>query len=140
MTKAVITTGLAETVLTREFHVHPAGPRYAIGIMSPNTEDKKVGDDIHLHVNFDEMDMETIHHVNVRIYQKDDSSVEIYNGPVEAHVHEESGHYEVHADLALTEANGVNAHTDWIVEAKAWGHDAGLGEKVESIEFHVHPQ
>lgn len=33
----------------------------------------------------------------------------------------------------------VDAHTDWIVEAKAWGHEAGAAEGMETIEFHVHP-
>ena len=131
--------GSAEVIETREFHVHPAGPRYAIGILSPDATDKKVGDIIHIHVNVDELDMETVHHVNVRIYDKADSSKEIFNGPMEAHVHEMTGHYELHADLELIEANGVEAHTDWVLEAKAWGHEAGLGEKVETLEFHVHP-
>ena len=114
-------------------------PIYKITIMSPDESDKKVGDAIHIHVNFDEEQMTTVHHVNVRIYQKGNESNEIFNGPSVAHVHEESGHYELHADLTLDEATGVMEHTDWILEAKAWGHEAGLGEVMEALEFHVHP-
>ncbi|MFT5168360.1 MAG: hypothetical protein ACI8P3_003603, partial [Saprospiraceae bacterium] len=34
----------------------------------------------------------------------------------------------------------VMEDTDWILEAKVWGHEGGVGEVMESIEFHVHPE
>ena len=115
-------------------------PQYIITINSPNTDDKHVNDDIHIHVVFESATDETVHHTNVRIYNKVDNSIEIFNGPADAHVHETSGKYELHADLSLTETNGVMAHTDWVLEAKVWGHEDGLSEVMESIEFHVHPE
>ncbi|MFT7605262.1 MAG: hypothetical protein ACI8VT_002856 [Saprospiraceae bacterium] len=115
-------------------------PQYSITINSPNTDDKQVNDDIHIHVVFESATSETVHHANVRIYNKADNAIEIYNGPAAEHVHETSGKYELHADLALTEANDVMEDTDWILEAKVWGHEGGVGEVMESIEFHVHPE
>lgn len=114
-------------------------PVYKVAIMSPDDSDKKVGDAIHLHVNFDEESMMTIHHVNVRIYKKGDESLEIFNGPETAHVHDDSGHYELHADVNLDATTGVEEHTDWVMEAKIWGHEAGAAEVLETLEFHVHP-
>ena len=115
-------------------------PQYNVQIMQPSTDDKKVNDDIHVHVEFAEANRETIHHVNVKIYNKTDESIVLLDAPVGAHVHDESGNYAVHADVALTEAVGVVGHTDWILESKVWGHEAGVGEVVEQIEFHVHPE
>lgn len=115
-------------------------PEYSITINSPSTDDKNLNDDIHIHVDFESATEQTVHHVNVRIYNKDDNTLEIYNGPGEAHVHESSGKYEHHADFSLTEANSVSAHSDWILEAKVWGHEAGAAEVTKTIEFHVHPE
>ncbi len=112
---------------------------YHAHIMSPNTDDKKVGDSIHIHVDFESRTGETVHHINVKIYNKMDSTQVIYNEPGDAHVHTE-GEYGYHADLGLTANEGVAGHTDWILEAKVWGHEAGAGEVMESIEFHVHPE
>jgi len=109
-------------------------PEYSIMIMQPSTDDKMAGDSIHIHVEFSEANSKTIHHAKVRIYNKADNT-EIYSGPSEAHVHEESGAYGYHDDFILN----VDAHTDWILEAKVWGHEAGAAEVVETIEFHVHP-
>lgn len=114
-------------------------PIYSIQIMSPVALDKKVGDAIHIRVNFDEASMETLHHVNVQIYEKGKPANVIYSGPSIAHVHEESGHYELHADVSLDEDAGVVEHTDWILKARVWGHDAGVAETADSIAFHVHP-
>lgn len=112
---------------------------YSVAINSPSTDDKNVNDDIHIHVVFESATAQTIHHVNIRIYNVE-TNEEIYNGPSDAHVHQESGMFEIHDDISLTNTNGVEAHTDWILEAKVWGHEAGLGEVVESIQFHVHPE
>jgi len=133
--------GESEVVQQVEFHVHDRMDltQYSTKINSPDVSDKKVGDNIHIHVDFESAVNSTVHHVNVRIYNKDDGT-EIYNAPGDAHVHEESGKYEWHDDFELIEANGVSAHSDWILEAKVWGHEAGMGEIVEMIEFHVHPQ
>ena len=112
---------------------------YRIDINSPSEEDKKLQDSIHIHVDFVSELEAAIHHVNVRIYNKS-TGVEVYNAPGEAHVHELSGTFSWHDDFALTEVNGINENSDWILEAKVWGHSEGLEEEVKSIEFHVDPQ
>ncbi|MEZ4954585.1 MAG: hypothetical protein R2825_13535 [Saprospiraceae bacterium] len=109
-------------------------PEYHVHINSPNTDDKHVGDSIHIHVNFEDHNGGTVHHVNVRIYNKA-TGEEIYNMPTDAHVHAESGSYDHHDDFQLN----VTEHTDWVLIAKVWGHEDGVGEVSESIEFHVHP-
>ncbi len=110
---------------------------YHAHIMSPNTDNKHVGDTIHIHVDFESHTGETVHHANVRIYNKADST-QIFSGPDDAHVHK-TGEFSFHHNFVLSDSVGVKAHTDWILEAKVWGDGAGVGEVVESIEFHVHP-
>lgn len=112
-----------------EYHAH---------IMSPSSAIQHVGDSIHLHVEFESHSGETVHHVQVSIFNKADSTV-IYTGLADAHVHAMNGSYAHHDDFVLSEANGVTGHTDWIVEAKVWAMEAGVGEVVETFEFHVHP-
>lgn len=117
-----------ETVTPEEtfaYHAH---------IMSPDAADKHVGDTIHVHIEFEEHSGNTVHHVNVRIYNKADNT-EIYNQPDNAHVHEDSGTYSFHDDVVLN----VDPHTDWILQAKVWGMEDGEGEAMETVEFHVHP-
>ena len=113
---------------------------YHAHINSPSTDDKNVGDTIHIHVDFESHAGETVHHINVKIYNKADSTQVVYNEPGDAHVHAEEGEYGYHDDFPLTADKGISAHSDWIMEAKVWGHEAGEGEVVESIEFHVHPE
>ncbi len=112
---------------------------YHAHIHSPSTVDKHVGDTIHIHTDFSSMTGETVHHVKVRIYNVADNT-EIYNQPNEAHVHESDGMHDFHDDFILSATNGVEAHTDWILEAKVWGHEVEEGEVVETIQFHVHPE
>ncbi len=113
---------------------------YNAQINSPSTADKRVGESIHIHVDFESQTEKTVHHVNVKIYNKADPTQVIYDAPGDAHVHEEDGLFDYHDDFPLTAEKGVAAHTDWILEAKVWAHEAGLAETVESIEFHVHPE
>ncbi|MEM9921858.1 MAG: hypothetical protein AAF990_27385 [Bacteroidota bacterium] len=124
---------------TIRFHVHPAmgggGPAYHTHFHSPNTDDKKVGDKIDIAIDFSDHHGGTIHHVNVRLVNKADGS-EIYNKPDAAHVHEESGKYEFRDELDLN----VGAHSDWLLIAKVWGHEAGAHQVSDTLEFHVHPQ
>ena len=70
---------------------------YSVTIMSPDATNKNVRDSIHIHVNFDEADNKTIHNVEVKITDEDEK--EIYS--FKEHVHDETGHYEVHADVLL---------------------------------------
>lgn len=107
-------------------------PEYHAHIMSPNADAKSVGESIHLHIEFEDHNGGTVHHVKVRIYNKADGT-EIYNQPDVAHVHETSGLYEYHDDVTLD----VDPNTTWVLEAKVWGHDAGAHEVVETVEFDV---
>ncbi len=112
---------------------------YHAHIHTPNTDDKHVNDALEISIDFESHTGEAVHHVKVRIYNKDDNT-EIYNKPDVAHVHETDGKLEYQDMLMLSNDNGVMGHTDWILEAKVWGHDAGEGEVVETVEFHVHPE
>lgn len=112
---------------------------YSMNIASPSADDKNVNDNLHIHVDFASANAETIHHIKVRIYNAADGT-EIYNKPDDAHVHQEDGAYTYEDDFMLSNANGVEAHTDWILETKVWAHEAGLAEVVETIQFHVHPE
>lgn len=114
---------------------------YHAHIHSPNSENKHVDDTIHIHVNFESHAGETIHHINVRIYNKMDSTV-VYSKPDDAHIHDMDGDYEFHDDFILSEENGITGHSNWVLEAKVWGHSEGEGEVVEFLSgggFHVHP-
>ncbi len=150
----LLIAGLSFTACNREDDTDTMEePEYRIEIMSPNADDKKVGDDIHVHVNFlggeeahghshDEEDEEhdnTIHHIKVRIYNEDTNEV-IYEKPDAAHIHDTSGRYEHLDNITLSADNGVEENSNWILEAKVWGHDAGIGEVVETVKFHVHPE
>jgi hypothetical protein len=80
-------------------------------------------------VVFEEHNGLTIHNVNVRIYNKD-TGTEIFNKPSSSHQHAE-GEYVLEDELELTTAG------HYVMEAKVWGHDDGVAETVESVEFHV---
>ena len=111
---------------------------YHAHIHSPNSDNKHIGDTIHIHVAFESHTGMTIHHANVRIYKEKDGT-EIYNEPGDDHVNESSGEFEWHDSFVLSNANGVTEHTDWIMEAKVWGEASGEEEVKETVEFHVHP-
>ena len=113
---------------------------YQAHIHSPNTDAKHLNDSIHFHIEFESHKAETIHHINIKVYNKADNSIVIYNEPQTAHLHETDGAYEYHDDFVLSEANGVTEHSDWILEAKVWGPEAGVEEEIKTIEFHVHPE
>jgi len=99
---------------------------YSVAIMSPNATDKMVGDSIHLHINFDEADTKTIHNISVVLTNTEDGS-EVYS--VSEHVHNESGHYEHHADVVLD----VEPNTSLILKASVWGMHSS-----DSEEEHEH--
>ncbi|MBI1225303.1 MAG: hypothetical protein GC192_08710 [Bacteroidetes bacterium] len=104
-------------------------PDYQISIESPDDTAKAVGDDLDIHIHFSDKNGGTVHHINVRIYEKD-SGTEIYNKPDEEHVHAE-GEYSFEDNITLTTAG------HYVLEAKVWGHDDGVSEVVKSVEFHV---
>ena len=110
-------------------------PDYQASIIAPNADDKKVGDKINIEVVFEDKNGGTVHHAKVRIVNEADGT-EIYNAPDAAHVHETSGKYTFTDELTLD----VNGHSDWMLIAKVWGHDAGAHELSDTLHFHVHPQ
>lgn len=111
---------------------------YSNVVNSPDSSDKNVDDTIDISVDFESATGETIHHVNVRIYNVS-TNEEIYNMPTDAHVHDASGKYSYTDSFLLSNENGVMAHSDWMLETKVWGHQAGSEEIIQSIPFHVHP-
>ncbi len=104
-------------------------PSYHIHIDSPGATAKAVGETLQIKVDFEDENGGTVHHINVRIHNKD-TNVEIYNKPTSAHVHA-SKTYLFEDTLPLTEAG------TWVLEAMVWGEDDGTFEKMESVEFQV---
>jgi len=117
---------------------HSTDYDYSAQIVTPTNADKNVDDTIDININFASTTGETIHHISVIIYNKE-TNEEVYNKPDDAHVHETTGTYIYNDSFELSNANGVMAHSDWIMEAKVWGHEASEGEIIETLEFHVHP-
>ncbi|MCB0705237.1 MAG: hypothetical protein KDC34_08000 [Saprospiraceae bacterium] len=107
-------------------------PEYHIHFHSPDSADKTVGETITIKIDFEDHNGGTVHHVNVRVYNKADGT-EIFNKPSDAHVHETSGMYSFEDTLELN----VDPDTNWVVEAKVWGHEDGLAEVSETVEFKV---
>ncbi len=126
-----------EDEIIEEMHTETSFDYHA-HIHSPNSNDKHIGDTIHIHIEFESHTGETIHHAQVLVLKEGDNS-EIYNMPSDIHVHETSGVYEFHDDLVLSEENGFDQHGDYIIQSKVWGHEVGMQEEVETIQFHVHP-
>ena len=113
---------------------------YHATIMAPDSEPKIFGDTMHVHINFDEHDGQTIHHISVRIYNestKDAVATTVLSGD-EMHIHETSGAYAFHADIPLNADNGFAPHNDYVLEAKIWGEEDGQSEVTETVQFHVH--
>jgi hypothetical protein len=116
---------------------HGTNYEYHAHIISPTTDAKHLNDTISIKVDFESHTGETVHHINVKIFNKLDSAI-VYDMPTEAHVHS-SGSYSHEDNLILSDRNGFSGHSDWIMEARVWGHEAGEEEVLERIEFHVHP-
>jgi len=111
---------------------------YHVHVHSPDNSDKHMNDTMHVHIEFEEHDGKTIHNIKVRIYNQDDTNLVIYSEPTDGHIHAD-GATEHHANIVLDTNNGFFPHSDWTLEAKAWGHDDGEAEKSVTVDFHVHP-
>ncbi len=104
-------------------------PSYHIHIETPDSADKAIGEALQIKVNFEDQNGGIVHHVNVRIYNKD-TNTEIYNKPTTAHVHSSKA-YLFEDTLPLTEGG------TWVLEAMVWGEEDGTFEVMESVEFKV---
>lgn len=111
-----------------EYHAH---------IHNPSNADRVVGDTLPIEVEFESHTGMTIHHINVRIFNKS-TLTEVYSQPAEAHVHDTSGAYTFEDVFILSAANGIS-EGDWVLEAKVWGDVDGEEEVSEQVEFHVNP-
>ncbi|MBK8443456.1 MAG: hypothetical protein IPL35_08600 [Sphingobacteriales bacterium] len=112
-----------------EYHAH---------IESPDTNTKNIGDTLDIEIEFESHSGKPVHHINVSIYNKADSTKIVYNQPTNAHVMETDGAYTWSDIFVLSEANGISANSDWVLKAKVWGETTGEGEETETVEFHVH--
>ena len=106
-------------------------PEYMITILSPTTDNLISGESFDIHVNFDEVSLLTVHHVNVQI--TNETGEVIYNMPTTAHVHADSGHHE-HQD---TFTPNVPAGSTLTLTAKVWGHATGISELTDSKTYTV---
>ena len=105
---------------------------YQINFMDPaSNASLHVGDMLHVHIEFTEHSGGTVHHINVRAYNKATGD-EIFNTPAEEHVHAASP-YSFEYEILL---DGVAPGT-YVIEAKVWGHDDGVAEVSDSREFTV---
>lgn len=114
------------TTTDYEYHAH---------IEAPDNTEKKIGDELDIHINFESHAGLPVHHINITIKNKATGDV-VYNKPTEAHVHDTSGEYLYEDHFHLEAANGVVAGT-YVLTAKVWGEKDGEGEESESIEFVV---
>ena len=117
-----------EPTSTYEYHVH---------IHEPSTAAKQLGDTLDIEVEFESHTGEPVHHINVRIYNKA-TNVEVYNLPVEPHIHDLSGAHTYTDQFVLSASNGLT-EGDWVLEGKVWGHEDGIEETTEQVEFHINP-
>lgn len=122
-------------------------PDYHISFITPaedGSTSSMQGQTLSLEIEVEDHHEGTVHHVNVKIFKKDDEDTLLFDGPVDSmgekayHVHETSGKYVFTHELMLDPAD-VDGHTDWTVLVKAWGHEDGAAEKTATTTFHVHP-
>lgn len=122
---------------TEDDHDHGTKYDYHAHILSPDDSNKNRGETLNLKVEFESHAGEPVHHVQVRIYKKSDNT-EIYRKPNIAHINNTSGKYVFEDNIIMNAANGFADHAHYVVEAKVWGEKEGDGEKMETVEFHVH--
>lgn len=111
-----------------EYHAHIESPA--------NNATKKINDTLQITVDFESHTGQTVHHINIQIKNKSNSTV-LFNEPLSAHVHETDGMYTFQQNLILSVANGFTANSSYTLTAKVWGEQDGEEEEVETIEFKI---
>ncbi len=113
--------------LTYDYHAH---------IEQPIVKSYSLGDSLPIQILFESHTGETVHHINVRIYNKA-TGVEVYSKPDDEHVDDSSGEHEFKDTLILNAANGFSANSSWVLVAKVWGHEDGIEEEESQFEFAI---
>jgi len=113
-------------------NVDPPEHAYQIDIIQPEDDHAHLGETIQIQINFEEKNQGRIHHVSVRIYNKDDHT-EVYSQPDNKDV-DVDGLYEFQGEFTFD----VEKYTYWILEAKVWAHEDGEDEVIKTMEFFVH--
>ena len=109
---------------------------YTIDVTSPNALDKSLDDEISINIDFKSTTGKTVHYTEVRIFSKLDST-EVFDGPANNHVDDDSGSYNFSDTFTLSKLNGFTVGTDWILEAKVWGTNPSEDDVVTSLGFHI---
>ena len=112
-----------------DYHVHINAPTDA--------STTHIGATLNVDISFESHTGETVHNISVQIKKKEDDTVVFSH---EEHAHAESGMHNYVADIMMDADNNMEPHTDYVLEAKVWGHEAGVQEASATAEFHVHPQ
>lgn len=115
--------------LIYDYHAH---------IEQPTKTSYQLNDSFNILINFESHTGETVHHINVRIFNKN-TGAEVYNKPTNEHVDDPSGSYEFTDSFLLNSANGFSANSNWVLEAKVWGHEDGVEEEISKFEFSIKP-
>ena len=101
-----------------EIDQHDGIFEYSINIVSPNTEDKKMGDKMLIKIIFESGLKKTIHNINVIIYNKLDDKKVIYNKPFDSHIHGKHP-YTFENELIISKDNGFYSG-NWVLEVSVW--------------------
>jgi len=110
---------------------------YTVSILQPDSLPKHLGDTLDINVEFVSHTGEAVHHINVRIFNKA-TNAEVYNLPVEPHVHDVTGSHTYSDQFVLSAAHGLS-EGDWVLEGKVWGHEDSIEETTSRVEFHINP-
>jgi len=110
---------------TYDYHAH---------IFSPDASQKHLGDTLHIEVDFESHTGETVHHINVRIFNAT-TFTEVYNLLSDPHTDTPES-FEFQDDLVLSAANGFS-EGDWVIQATVWGVTDGEQAEVSTVVFHI---
>lgn len=111
----------------------PKTHEYQINIIEPVIDFILLEDTLRMKIEVSDLKGGVVENVRFRIYNMLDST-EIFSKPEESNI-AYIGTYLFEDSLTLAE---LPAHTNWILECKAWGKKAGEYEVMKNFQFHVH--